>query len=127
MANPKLLRPLPKSIIHTKKQAIVHYNRQSLENQNHKAALILQENKSNHMLSLEEVMINDITNNGPFKASVHTEEDSITREAAVKSAQIIINLQVLVKFLMMMFVFIFDRLLSELQRRIQDRGMERVG
>ena len=47
MANPKLLRPLPKSILYPKKQAMVHYNRHILNNQNLKVAPCLQEEKNN--------------------------------------------------------------------------------
>ena len=65
MADPKLLRPLLKSIIHTKKKAIAHYNLHILKKQNYKLAHLLQDNKSNHRLSLEELFHNDSVKHGP--------------------------------------------------------------
>ena len=43
MANPKLLRPLPKSILDPQKWKLAHCKRYLLKNQNRKVELLLQE------------------------------------------------------------------------------------
>ena len=102
MANPKWTQPLPKPIIHFKKQAIAHYNWIILNKWNRKADIHLQENKSNPMLQLEEMAMNSSVKHVPVKASIHLVEDHITREASVKSARIIVNCIVLLNDWIMM-------------------------
>ena len=91
MATPKLLRPIPKSIVHFKNQFMVHYNILLLNKLNHKVVLRLQENNRNPWFPLEEVVWNVSAKYGPVKSYVHSVDDNITREASAKSEQIIVN------------------------------------
>ena len=68
--NHKVVRPLPKSIIHARKQVIARYNRHLLTNQNCNVAHHLREKKSDPRLSLEEVVRNDSVKHSPVKAYV---------------------------------------------------------
>ena len=132
MVNPKSVWLLPNSIIHTKKQAVVHFNHHILNKINRKLVHHLQD-KSNLRLSLEEATRNYKVKHVPVKAYVHPGEDNITGEAALKSAQIIVNHKIIVNNRIMMLVTIVDcqrfmlviqpKILTELQRIRYGRGV----
>ena len=84
----------------------------------------MQENKINPRFPLEEVVQNDSVKPGPFKDYIHLVEYHITREEAIKSAQIIVYSQVLVKNKIMWLVIIVNQFLAEMQRRRYGIGME---
>ena len=69
---------------------------------------------------------NNGSKHGPVKAYIHIVEDQITREAAIESARIIIDRQIIVNCQIMMLVIIVDKLIAELQRRRHVIGMDTV-
>ena len=83
-----------------------HYSCLLLNNWNRKTELFLQEKNRNPWFSLEEMVPNNRVNHGTVKASFHTVEYQIKREASVKSAQVIIDHQIISNFLIIMQVII---------------------